>query len=149
MVARRGRETRMNHPFPPFTPLFPPSRSLLCLCRSHFLLRETPPWTNYTYRQSSLVPRVRSILPLSFSRLSIFLQLSPSLLSPFSFLSFSHVLPLLPLSLCPPHPNCPITTIRNDHVIIATPVEHVPVRIPRSSRKFIVSSHRFALDGHG
>ena len=130
----------MNHPFPPSAPLVSSSlvASLslsLFLCRSLFLLRETPPWTNYTYRQSSLVPRGRFILSLSLCRLSIFLRLwlTPSRSRPSNACSLSPS--LLPIfSLCPRHPCSPITTIRNDHVIIATPVEHVPVRISPGRR---------------
>lgn len=125
----------MNHPFPPSIPL--PVYPAACLRSSLFLFRETPPWTNYTYRQSSLVPRgwstlfsVRLSPPTPTLSFSIALSLDPSFLVPLArppslYLSSS---PLLP-----------ITTVRNDHVIIATPVEHVPVRIP----SVVEEIHRF------
>lgn len=69
-----AREARMNHPV---APLHPPSFTLPYTPEPR--LPGTPPWTNYTYRQSGLNRGVERILPLTLS-----LPLVPSLASSLS-----------------------------------------------------------------
>ena len=58
-----AREARMNHPVaPPLQPLLLPS-----LIPPEPRLPGTPPWTNYTYRQSGLNRGVERILSLTLS----------------------------------------------------------------------------------